>query len=98
MHGVVEVPTPIIVRDDADAVRVTVQDQPLFRPRPGARIELTQNVERDCNGRAKHDLADIDCHIGRVVHSFCKLRCGGGEPSVALFAVAVELQVREVER
>jgi len=98
LDGIVEIGRTIIVRYDAAAVRVAVEDHPFLRARLSARVELTQHVRGDGDGLSEHDLADIHGHALGPVHRLCQPRRRRGKPPLAFLAVAIELQVGEVKR
>ena len=63
-----------------------------------AGVELAQHVGRDRHGLPEHDLADVDGHVLGRVHRLREPRRGRREAAFALLAVAVELQMGEMQR
>ena len=53
LHRIVKIAGPVVVRDDAAAVRLGLEDDPFLRACLSARIELSQHVRRD-----RHDGAE----------------------------------------
>ena len=59
---------------------------------------LRHGVAGGGDGLAEHDLADVDADVGAGVDRLRDARRAGGELAVAFGAVAVELDVGEVDR
>ena len=88
----------VFVRHDAATVRIAVDDDVFLRPRLTPRGELPQHVGRNRHRLPEHHLPHVNSDALGGIDRFGEPRRGGRKALRALLAVAVELEMRQMQR
>ncbi len=83
--------------EPASRLAFDIHAEPSLRLGQNAVAELRHGVAGFGHGLAEHDLADIGADIGVLRQRLGDARGAGGEAAVALRAIAVELQMGQVD-